>query len=153
MTQQDYELLSQYLDGELTGPAAADLEQRLAVDVQLAASLAQLREQDERLKKAFDAPDMETVPAAIMALLEQDARPPIAALPHRRTAGWGFALAASLVVAASAVLLTQWHPGTSHQDRPTVDIALAQVLEQSPSRGSGWEALADGRQARPVLSF
>jgi hypothetical protein len=153
MTQQDYELLSQYLDGELSGPAAAALEQRLAVDIQLGEGLEQLRRQDERLKKAFNSPDIETVPAGIMALLEQDARPRIVPPPHRRTAGWGFALAASLVIAASAVLLAQWNTGGSRQGSATVDTALTQVLEQSPSRGSGWEALADGRRARPVLSF
>ena len=35
MTDKDYELLSQYIDGELAGPEAAALEKRLAGDVQL----------------------------------------------------------------------------------------------------------------------
>ena len=153
MTQQDDELLSQYLDGELSGPAVAALEERLAADEPLAESLEQMRLQDARLKQAFNLPDIETVPSAILAMLEQDARPRVVPLSDRRTVGLGFALAASLVVAASAVLLAQWQPGADQQDRPGIDAALARVLEQSPSRGAGWEALADGRRARPVLSF
>lgn len=153
MTEQDYELLSQYLDHELTETAAADLEQRLAADAQLKAGLERLRMDNERLKQAFSAPGLETVPAGIIALVERDAQPAIAPLPHRHTAGWGFALAASLVVAASALLINQWNPTANRPSTPATDSMLSGVLEQAPSGGSGWEKLADGRQARPILSF
>ena len=153
MTEQDYELLSQYLDDELTESAAAELEQRLTKDTKLTAGLERLRLENERLKEAFNAPGLETVPARIVALLEQDTQPSIIPLPHRRLAGWGFALAASLVVAASALLITQGNPAATRQSAPLADSMLSRVLEQSPSRSSGWETLADGRQARPILSF
>jgi hypothetical protein len=67
-------------------------------------------------------------------------------LPHRRLANWGFALAASLVVAVAATQLVQ------QGSQPSADTMLSAALDNI-SRGSGWETLADGRNVRSVLSF
>jgi hypothetical protein len=74
----------------------------------------------------------------------------IVQLPHKRSIYRGFALAASLVVAVSAVLVSQWNQQSAQS---SADALLSAALETTPSRASGWETLADGRTVRPVLSF
>lgn len=144
MKEQDFELLSQYLDGELGPVDSAALKQRLAEDRELSGTLERLRMQNERIRDAFANTDK--APAKICALLEQDSN--VVALP-RRTArpAWHYAVAASLVAAAGLLLTPNWNQQSDG------DALLAQVLEQTPSMASGWETLGDGRQVRPVLSF
>jgi hypothetical protein len=151
ITEQDYQLLSRYVDRELSLPASRQLEQRLAAEPTLKAALASLQSLQGRLQSAYSELAREPVPAHIVALLEpQQAR--IVPLPHKRARGLGFALAASLVVAASATLVTQWGQNAG-QSGSHPDALLAATLEQTPSMATGWETLADGRQIRPVLSF
>ena len=146
VTEQDYELLSQYLDKELSPADATRLEQRMAAEPVLQATLTALDHIQNRLQSAHSDLADGPVPQRVAALL-QDTPPQIVPLPHRRVANWGFALAASLVVAVAATQLAQ-QPAA-----PGVDTLLSAALETSPSRGSGWETLADGRQIRSVLSF
>lgn len=150
VTEQDYELLSQYLDGELPSTESELLEQRLNAEPMLATELAGLEALQRQLQSAYSAITDEPVPGPIAALLQPQ---PVAIvpLPHRRVRAWGFALAASLVVATSATLVTQWNQPADQASG--ADAMLALALEQTPSRGTGWETLADGRNVRPVLSF
>lgn len=149
VTEQDYELLSQYLDGELSGTASLQLQQRLAAEHELQGLLERLQASDSRLKSAFERPEVNSVPPHIVDLV-QPTSPVIIPLPHRRTAQWGFALAASLAVAVCGTLVSQWG---NNGVQMTLDASLAQVLQHTPSSGTDWEALPDGRQVRSVLSF
>jgi hypothetical protein len=146
VTEQDYELLSQYLDRELSAADASQLEQRLAAEPGLQACLRELQALQSRLQDTYNDAAAGPVPAEITSLL-QDSPVRIVSLPHRRVANWGFALAASLVVAVAAIQLVQY------SKQPGADNALSIALDNSPSRGSGWETLSDGRNIRPVLSF
>jgi len=156
MTDQDYELLSRYLDRELSPADASSLERRLASEPELQRGFERMGAVQRRLRGAFRHLDKEPVPDRITALL-QGGPVQIQSLPHRmqapqRYASWGLAVAASLVVAISATLISR--PG-QQAGSPTggVDAVLAKALESTPSRGSGWETLEDGRALRPVLSF
>jgi hypothetical protein len=150
VSQQDYELLSQYLDGEL--PGKSDLEQRLAAEPELRAVLERMQAQDSRLHSAFNKADVEHVPASITRLL-QPVPADVLARPRRATPAWGYALAASLAVAVCGTLLSQWGEQGSHGGTAGLDSALAAALENTPSSGSDWLALPDNRAVRPVLSF
>lgn len=152
MTDQDYELLSQYLDQELPPAVARQLEQRLAAEPQLQAGLARLTTLQGQLQGAYSGIAAQPVPQQIVAML-QPAPVRIVSLPHRRVMNWGFALAASLVVAVSATLVTRWDQHSPLPGAAGVDDMLSLALENAPSRGDGWEVLADGRNVRPVLSF
>lgn len=144
MTDQDYEQLSQYLDGELDAFATRRLEQRLAEEPELRALLEQLKAQDVAIRAAFAGTDK--APRRVSALLESN----VVAFPRQRgqRPAWQYAVAASLVAAAGLLLTPDW------DQAPTAgDPMLASVLESTPSMADGWENLADGRQVRPVLSF
>ncbi len=164
-TEQDYELLSQYLDQELSPATVRQLEQRLATEPRLQALLGRLQVVQRELQQTYNQASIGPVPASVTALLQDPAAQAtdtlsnnnlssdipsnVVSLPRKRTPAWGFALAASLVVAASATLVSQWEQPSG----AGVDSALSLALENTPSRGSGWETLGDGRMLRPVLSF
>jgi hypothetical protein len=153
MTDRDYELLSQYLDGELDAGAAAALEQRLAEEPDLADLLARLRRLDADIAASVCASATDSVPEHVAALLRDDGKVVPLRRPLRRTlhrAAWPAALAAS-VVAALALLLV---PGEDGQQPLTgSDALLASALESEPSRAEGWVTLTDGRALQPVLTF
>ncbi len=159
-TQQDYELLSRYLDGELPPALARELEQRLAAEPALGAVLARMQALQGQLHQAYEGIANQPIPQRILALLQAPQanvvpighKPPLNP-PRKRVMNWGFALAASLVVAVSATLVTRLDQQSAQPGAAGVDSLLSLALETSPSRGDGWEALADGRQLRPVLSF
>ncbi|RLA60860.1 MAG: hypothetical protein DRR04_04555 [Gammaproteobacteria bacterium] len=154
MTEQDYELLSQYLDGELAAPAAQELRKRLIADPALRESLERLQKVNNRVKDAFDVPGADTVPPRIVTILK-NARTRRGRLSQQQRAGWGLAVAASLVVASGLLLMPDWHQQTGESLAVSAgdDALLAHELETSPSRGDGWDTLSDGRQVRPLLSF
>jgi len=162
MTQQDQELLSRYLDGELDATQSNQLELRLNSDPQLQSSLERMQQLNKTLKSAFNTPRARTVPARIISMLTKPAlaasenhvaNDNIVPFPGRqRKTRWSFALAAS-IMAASGLLLVQ---GTGQQLAGTStgsDPLLAQELENASSRGEGWDILSDGRQVRPLLTF
>ena len=151
LTEQDHQLLSQFVDGELPAAVARDLERRLACEPALKMRLGELQNLDNTLRGAFAAPGLETVPPHIRRLLNPVPAGVIPLRP-RRSRHWGYALAASLAVALCGTLVTQWEhagnaPGTGF------DSSLARALEQTPSSGSQWTPLADGSKVRPILSF
>lgn len=143
MQDQDYEQLSQYLDGELDAFSKRRLEQRLAEEPELQQLLARLKTQDDAVRAAYR--DTDKVPSRIASLLQGN----VVAFPKQRGERpvWQYAVAASLVAAAGLLLTPNW------QEAPSGDAMLAAVLEDVPSMASGWQALEDGRQVRPVLSF
>lgn len=151
MNEQDYELLSQYLDGELAAGESRDLRRRLIAEPQLRATLERMRMVDDRVRAAFDVPGADAVPARVAARLGGAG----SGTQARFRPGWGLAIAASLMAAAGLLLAPEWRQATDgHPNgRPSADQLLAGVLERTPSRGEGWDVLADGRQVRPVLSF
>lgn len=142
MTEYDYELLSQYIDGELNGATLQSLRERLMAEPTLRAELNRLQRTDDKVKSAFEGSGTDSVPATVVSLLQGDA-----VSSHQRRGLVGFAVAATLVV-ASGMLLNPF--GT---DSGGSDSLLAGVLEHNPSRAEGWIALSDGRNVRPLLSF
>ena len=151
MTEQEFELLSQYLDGELAAQAAQTLRKRLLAEPELRASFERMKEINDSVRDAFNVPGADTVPAcALEALQGAETRTNKPSQVNRT--GWGLAVAASLVAAAGLLLTTpDWNqqPG----DSPAADTLLAAALEYTPSRSDGWDTLADGRQIRSLLSF
>ena len=150
MTEQDHELLSQYLDGELGAPQVLALESRLATEPTLQAHLRQLRQVNETIQSAFNVPGADRVPSRVAQLLRRPASN-VVAFPQRRRAAWGFAVAASLMAASGILFFEQSSPDTDNHS--LAGNLLAQELENTPSRSDGWDLLADGRQIRPILSF
>lgn len=144
MTNQDYELLSQYLDQELDDLAARRLEQRLASDPALQATLSRLKEVDKRVKHAFTGTNQ--APGHLVEML-RPAQSNVVAFPQRSRPVWHYAVAASLVAAVGLVLAPKW------QESAPSGPSLASVLEATPSMADGWKTLSDGREVRPVLSF
>ena len=144
MTDHDYELLSQYLDQELDDLTARRLEQRLASEPELQATLNRLGEVDNRVKQAFEGTDQ--APAYVTEMLRPTPSN-VVTFPQRSRPAWQYAVAASLVAAVGLVLTPKWQDST--QSGPS----LATVLESTPSMADGWKTLSDGRDIRPVLSF
>jgi hypothetical protein len=149
MTDRDYELLSQYLDGELDAGARTALDKRLADEPELAALLARLRRLDAQVAASVCASATDSVPEHVAALLRDDGKVVPLRRPLRRAA-WPAALAASLVAAVALLLV----PGEDSQQPLTgSDTLLAGALEAEASRAEGWVTLPDGRYLRPVLTF
>ena len=153
MNDKDYELLSQHLDGELPAADALELKQRLLREPDLRASFEEMRTVNRALQQAFSCAESTQVPPRVAQLLQPAAQSTAAkASPGRQQRSpWGFAVAASLVAVCGLVLSQNWlNTGAS----PAAgDVLLSDALEQSQSRGDGWENLADGRRFRAVLSF
>ncbi len=145
MHDEDFQLLSQYLDGELDVFSTRRLEQRLAAEPALADTLAQMREQQARLQNAFEGQD--TVPTRVVGLLKSHENVVSLPRPEKQRPAWHYALAASLVAGIGLMVAPPW------QAPQQQDAGLASVLESSPSMADGWASIADGRQVRPVLSF
>jgi hypothetical protein len=152
MKEQDYELLSQYLDGELETGAARELEQRLGSEPQLQAILSDLQRVNRAVKNAFKGTD--TISPQVAAMLGNPGSR-VVPFPRRRgAAAWQYAVAASLVAAAGLLLAPDWRQNNAdYHGSAAGNAPLAQALEQAPSRGTGWETLSDGRRVRLVLSF
>lgn len=155
MNDQDYELLSQYMDGELDVFTTRKLEQRLNVEPQLAATLQQLGTIDRSIKQTFNSAGKPSVHVSELVknsaskhLASKNSTSKVVQLPKRKArATWQFAAAATLVAAAGLLLMPDSQQPHSH------DAILSAALESTPSMASGWKTLSDGRQVRPVLSF
>jgi hypothetical protein len=150
MTDQDLELLSRYIDGELPSAAAQTLRKRLLTDLQLRARLDRMQTVDSSVKAAFDMPGAADVPARVIEMVENTTTS-TGGLSAQHRAGWGLAIAASLLAATGLLLAPQWQQSSG--ELPSGDALLADTLENSPSRAQGWETLADGSLMRPLLSF
>lgn len=147
VTEQDYQLLSQYLDGELGAGQARALSARLLAEPSLRAEYERMRAVDDRLRGAFLSAGTDAVPAQVM---ERVASAPTR--DRKRAAGWGLGVAASVLFAAGVVLNAD-RQGEGAPQFAEQDALVAPVLERAASRGEGWEALPDGSQVRPLLSF
>mgnify|MGYP001581007698 CR=1 FL=1 len=144
MKDQDYELLSQYLDGELPTKETAQLEQRLGADSELRITLASMRSIDSAVKASYR--NSGQAPAHIGAMLQGE-ESNVVAFPRRSraAASWQYAVAATLVAAAGLLLVPDMNRSS--------EALLSAALDEASSRASGWETLEDGRKLRPVLSF
>jgi hypothetical protein len=151
MIEQDLEILSQYLDGELGASQVQQLERRLGEEPHLRSRLEQLQFVNTSLVSAFDRPGTDTVPAAVTRMVIDAGNSNVVAFPKRHKAGLGFAVAASLLAASGLLFFDQSQPGVPKGT--AIDTLLVQTLEHTPSRGDGWNSLADGRKMRNVLSF
>lgn len=141
MKEQDYELLSQYIDGELAAEDAQKLRRRLLAEPTLRATYDRLSSVNNEIRDTFNARGTDTVPQRVSALLQSKSTS-----SQGRRAGWGFAVAASLLAATGLLLNPDWRQADS-------DAQFASVLDSTPSGLAGWETLEDGRQVKPVLSF
>lgn len=143
MIDQDYELLSQYLDGELPATEAREVKQRLLAEPDLRAGFEAMKRADQRLRDALHSEPASRVPEQVQALLavgfEQQS--------SSNRAGWGLAIAASVLL-ASGILLSPWDGESEGRG-----VQLAGVLETAPSRGEGWDRLESGERVRALLSF
>ena len=143
------ELLSRFLDGDLSAGEQADLEEKLANDAGLRARLQSFKRQDDLIKASFQAKST-TVSPILVARLQKGVTQPAPSRWQGRTAGIG--LAASVVLAVT-VGLFGLQAGPSSKNGFEMDPSLAQALSQTPSRAEGWDALDDDRNFRAVLTF
>lgn len=146
MTDQDYEILSQFLDGELPPAEAQALRARLLAEPQLRQAFDRMRKLDENVKSAHAIAGIDDVPAHVTAMVETTPR-------RQRSPVWGLAVAASLVAATGLILSNGWQQTAEQYPGAGSDPQLAQLLETTPSHAESWNTLLDGRQARPLLSF
>lgn len=167
LSDQDIELLSQYLDGELEPPLSRALEVRLRTESALQEGLLKMQELNQRLRDSLAAHD--TVPTAVESLLQQtvttggaalETSPGATVLPFPGSAPaaaatarpvWMYAVAASFVGAIALGLVTDL--GQSPQNRLPGNDSLVTAALDTLSSGDGWAELSDGREIQPVLSF
>ena len=168
---QDLELLSRYLDGELPAAQARGLESRLHAERNLQRTLVRLQELNQRLRDALSeqAQVPETISRQLRSGTDRDKRrtppPPTAnVLPFpgnsaretkRPNTTWPFAIAAGLLAVVAPVLLinTGLLPVSASQPSlPGNDHVVSSALERERS-GIDWIALSDGRELRSVLTF
>jgi hypothetical protein len=172
MTDKDWELLSQYVDGELADVDRRRLERRLAGDQALSAELHAMRELNSSLTRAMGR--RSDVPAAVASAVaglgesdeiaerrEGDSAPSPGAtvlpFPQKQPAParspgsrWPLAAAASVLAALGLTLMLS---GNNQQGSlPGNDRTVAAALD-TLSSGDDWKTLADGRELRPVLTF
>lgn len=141
MNDRDFELLSQYLDGELDELSTRRMAQRLESEPALRDIFKEMVTLDQQLQQLLGSGDK--VPAHVAELLRGNA-------PARRSVSrrpLPYAIAASLAAIGGLLLTLQLQ--TSSPSGPSV----AEVLEITPSMADGWQPLADGKRVRPILTF
>ncbi len=178
-SDEDLELLSRYIDGEMTPMEARRFERRLDSESSLRDGLVRIEELNHRLRDALAG--QVSIPGAVHSLLADGepgrkptpvtegvaaagdtarkgdsgkvlpfpAQRPAASHPSTRMK-WRGALAASIAIAISAGIVLE--RGDSVSQLPGNDRLVDAALDRLPS-GSGWSTLADGRELQPVLTF
>lgn len=148
MRVDDDHLLSMYIDGELGAERTIALAGRLKVEPSLRARLSAMENNDRLIKKIFIGQSNEHE-QEVAALVRAEN-----VVTLKRGARWREwttgAIAASVIAAAALSLIIQ---KPSEFNPMTMDVRLAQALEHSPSRASGWEVLDEDRDFRSVLTF
>lgn len=148
MRVDDDHLLSMYIDGELDAERTIALAGRLKVEPSLRARLSAMENNDRLIKKIFIGQSNEHE-QEVAALVRAEN-----VVTLKRGARWREwttgAIAASVIAAAALSLIIQ---KPSEFNPMTMDVRLAQALEHSPSRASGWEVLDEDRDFRSVLTF
>ena len=149
MNENDTELLSRYIDSDLSESELTELQARLQTDTELSAALTAMQSVNDRIRDAFEYTAV--APSRIASLLEKKSSNVIAFPSQNRRAGWGLAVAAS-VMAAAGLLMFQ-NSGQLAGDYEDQDARFAGVIDNRVSRGAGWDVLKDGSRFRPILSF
>ena len=148
MRVDDDHLLSMYIDGELDAERTIALAGRLKLEPALRARLSAMENSDRLIKKLY-ARQSDSDEQELAALIRADN---VAILnPVARWREWATGAIAASVMAVVALSLTGEQ--SSSFNPMTMDAQLAQALEQSPSRASGWEHLDGERDFRSVLTF
>ena len=148
MRVDDDHLLSMYIDGELDAERTIALVGRLKLESVLRARLSAMENSDRLIKKLY-ARQSDSDEQELAALIRADN---VAILnPVARWREWATGAIAASVMAVVALSLTGEQ--SSSFNPMTMDAQLAQALEQSPSRASGWEHLDGERDFRSVLTF
>lgn len=148
MRVDDDHLLSMYIDGELDAERTIALAGRLKLEPALRARLSAMENSDRLIKKLY-ARESDSDEQELAALIQADN---VAVLnPVARWREWATGAIAASVMAVVALSLTGEQ--SSSFNPMTMDAQLAQALEQSPSRASGWEHLDGERDFRSVLTF
>ena len=144
----DDHLLSMYIDNELDAERTIALITRLRTEPTLRARLEKMEANDSAVKRLYSEAD-HTVPAQLASLVR--AENVTMMNPSRTWQRWaGGAVAASF----AAVLAVVINVNQSVVFNPmSMDPQLADALEHSPSRASGWETLGNDRVFRGVLTF
>jgi len=143
------ELLSRFLDGDLSAGEQADLEEKLANDADLRARLESFKHQDDLIKASFRAKSID-VPPGLFSRLQKDGTQ--TARSYWRGLAAGIGLAASVIVAITVGVLGL-PADLGSENGLEIDTSLAQALSQTPSRAEGWDVLDDERDFRAVLTF
>ena len=176
---QDIELLSRYLDGELPAAQARGLETRLHTERDLQRTLVRLQELNQRLRDALT--EQAQVPKTISRLLRSGINsrtgkthtdldngrigpntsnvlpfPGNGALETARPrTRRPLAIAAGLLATAALALVMNTGLLSKSSPEPSLpgnDRIVSNALEQESS-GIAWIALSDGRELRSVLTF
>ena len=147
MRVDDDHLLSMYIDGELDAERTISLAGRLKHDPALRARLSAMENNDRLIRKLYASHSNESA-RELAALIKADNVAIFKPVTRWRELAAG-AVAASVMAVVALSLTT----GQSTFNPMTMDRELAQALEHSPSRASGWEPLDNERDFRSVLTF
>lgn len=162
--EHDDELLSAYLDGELSKADANELERRLARDPKLSERLESMRAMDRVAAVAFHEMDERPMPKRVLELLGEEKERPHASnvVPLWRNTGLGEFIRLPVALAASIALVAGlWlggflgnggaPEGAAWANRIVEDSALYAAFDRAAS-GESME-LGNDRYAEPVLTF
>lgn len=148
MRVDDDHLLSMYIDGELDAERTIALAGRLKVEPDLRARLSAMENSDRLVRKLF-ARHSDGAARELAARIQ--ATNVVIFKPIPRWREWATGAIAASVMAVVALSFTSERPlGFNPM---TMDRQLAEALEHSPSRASGWEHLDGERDFRSVLTF
>lgn len=175
VSDQDLELLSQWVDGELNEVDSRRLQQRVTAEANLLKALGDMRALNANLRQAMS--DRASVPESISARLQDTstttganaqaasvANANVVAFPPARATGedlaqreqrrWPVAIAASIAAAVAVLLLNPQSAQFADNPNglPGNDSLVSASLDVVASGGE-WAELADGRAIQPVLSF
>ena len=148
MRVDDDHLLSMYIDGELDAEHTIALAGRLKVEPALRARLTAMENSDRLVKQVY-AGHSESADSNLTALIQAKNVAIFSAMSRWRKWATGAVAASVMAVVTLSVINEQ----PSAFNPMTMDEALAQALEQSPSRAAGWEHLDGDRDFRSVLTF
>ena len=155
MTEQDYELLSQYLDGELPVEQAQELRKRLLAEPPLQAVYERLKKLNNRVKSAFNVPGADTVPAHVVKMVH-DAETLFGQRFSQHACRLGYGCR-SLGTCCRWCAFEQRNTGQSGEDTAAILPVRMRCCHRCWSsrfpRVDVWTSLSNGSSVRPLLSF
>jgi|GEM_PF-1144861 hypothetical protein len=145
------QILSAFLDDELSADEAEQVRDYIAEHDEAAARLAQLAMTDQRVRAYVDDLSATPMPRKVLALLDDDAANKV--IPLHSNRGFKGIVQQHLAAAASVALMVGFGFGYAWQSQPTSSLQprIAEVLEQQSS-GTSY-TIADGKQLLPQLTF